>query len=116
MFEVLFYLLFRLTLEMRDVRPDVWPDIRPDVRAARVSSELKKSAGSPGGGSPPAKPVKGGFWGGEAPPAKIFSKIFSKTLKPFFNKTIEFQGYHAVHGIMANVSMTSAANDDSVDP
>ena len=55
--------------ETRDVRPDVRP---ADVRAAPVSSEAKKkNAGGPGGGSPPAKPVKGGVWGGEAPPAKI---------------------------------------------
>ena len=55
-----------------DVRPGVWPDVRPDVRAAPVSSEGgKKNAGGPGGGSPPAKPVKGGVWDGKAPPAKI---------------------------------------------
>ena len=38
---------------------------------ARVVRGEKKNAGGPGGGSPPAKPVKGGVWGGEAPPAKI---------------------------------------------
>ena len=52
-----------------DVRSGVRPDVRPDVRAAPVSSEgKKKNAGCPGGGSPPAKPVKGGVWGGKAPP------------------------------------------------
>ena len=57
----------------RDVRPGIQPDVRPDVRAAPVSSEAKKkNVGGPGGGSPPAKPVKGGVWGGEAPPAKIW--------------------------------------------
>ena len=44
----------------------------PTASAAPVSSEgEKKNAGGPGGGSPPAKPVKGGVWGGEAPSAKI---------------------------------------------
>ena len=59
------------------VRPDVRPGVWPDVRAAPVSSEgEKKNAGGPGGGSPPAKPVKGGVWppsqnlGGQRPPAK----------------------------------------------
>ena len=63
------------------------PDVRPDVRAAPMSSDGgKKNAGGPGGGSPPAKPVKGGSGGakppqpkfggsgGQRPPAKIFSK------------------------------------------
>ena len=36
-----------------------------------VRGEKKKNAGGPGGGSPPAKPVKGGVWGDEAPPAQI---------------------------------------------
>ena len=55
------------------VRLGVRPDVQPDVRAAPVSSEgEKKNAGGPGGGSPPAKPVKGGVWGGFAPPAKIW--------------------------------------------
>ena len=45
---------------------------RLGVRGAPVSSEGEKNnAGGPGGSSPPAKPVKGGVWGGEAPPAKI---------------------------------------------
>ena len=48
-------------------------DVRPDVQAAPVSSEAKKrNAGGLGGGSPLAKPVKGGVWAGEAPPAKIW--------------------------------------------
>ena len=69
-----------------DVRPGVWPDVRPDVRAAPVSSEgEEKNAGGPGGGSPPAKSVKGGVWGGEAPQPK--PKIFRKILKKFTGGT-----------------------------
>ena len=83
MFEILFYLLFRLTLETRDVRPDVRPDVRLDVRAAPVSSEGKKktrgvrgaaaprlnpSRGDSGGAKPP-QPKFGGS-GGQRPPAK----------------------------------------------
>ena len=67
-----------------------------DVWAAPVSSEAKKKTR---GVRPPAKPVKGGVWGGEAPPAKIrgvwgaappsqnrkifenFSKNFEKSLQ-----------------------------------
>ena len=50
-------------------RPAGRPAGRPC--GARVVRGEKKNAGGPGGGSPPAKPVKGGVWGGEAPPAKI---------------------------------------------
>ena len=38
---------------------------------ARVVRGQKKNAGGPGGCRPLAKPVKGGVWGGEAPPAKL---------------------------------------------
>ena len=38
---------------------------------ARVVRDEQKKAGGPGGGSPPAKPVKEGVWGAEALPAKI---------------------------------------------
>ena len=40
----------------------------------------KKNAGGPGGGSPPAKPVKGCFGGGQRPPAQtdFVSKIQHK--------------------------------------
>ena len=38
---------------------------------ARVVRGEKKIAGGPGGDSPWAKPVKGGVWGGEAPPTQI---------------------------------------------
>ena len=80
-----------------DVRPDVRPGVRPDVRTSgrracrqrrRKKNHLIKAA--PFGRldqmirtterrrqkktrrvRPPAKPVKGRVWGGEAPPAKI---------------------------------------------
>ena len=40
--------------------------VQPDVRAAPVSSEEKKKRGGSG-----LNPSRGGFGGGEAPPAKI---------------------------------------------
>ena len=59
------------SVDTSDVRPGVRPDVRPDVRGRRPCRQRqKKNAEGPGGGSPPAKPVKGGFWGGFAPPAK----------------------------------------------
>ena len=63
------------------------------VSGARVVRRKTKNAGGPGGGSPPAKPVKGGVWGGFVPPSqnsgglggsapqpkpKIFRKFFEK--------------------------------------
>ena len=39
---------------------------------ARVVRGEKKNAGGPGGGSPPAKPVKGGVWGGAKLPQPKF--------------------------------------------
>ena len=44
---------------------DVRPDVRPDVPRSWFRGE-KKNAEGPGGGSPPAKPVKEGVWGGFA--------------------------------------------------
>ena len=48
---MLFYVLFRLTLETRDVRPDV----RPDVQAAPVSSEAEKKRGQERAGKKTSK-------------------------------------------------------------
>ena len=86
MFEVLFYVLFRLTLETRDVRSDVRPDVRPDVRAAPVVRGEKKTRGVRGAAAPRLNPSRGGSGGakppqpkfggsgGQRPPAKIFPK------------------------------------------
>ena len=61
------------------------PGVRPDVRAAPVSSEEKqKNVGGPGGGNPPAKPVKGGVWGGFAPPAKKLGGLGGSAPQPKF--------------------------------
>ena len=71
---VFFFLNFRPDVRpgvQPDVRPGFRPDVRADVWAAPVLSEGKENAGGPGGGSPPAKPVKAGVGGGFVPPAKI---------------------------------------------
>ena len=90
----------------RDVRPGVRPDVRPDVRAAPVSSEeKKKTRGVRGAAAPRPISVKGGVWGGEAPPAKIRGvwgaappsqngKFFEKFSK-FFSKN--FENYLRLH-------------------
>ena len=67
----------RFRIVFGSFRPGVWPDVRPgvrpDVRAVPVSSEVQRRKKKRRGvlGSPPAKPVKGGVWRGEGPPAQI---------------------------------------------
>ena len=106
MFEILFYLLFRLTLETRDVRPDVRPGVRPDVDPAGhpggarvVRGGKKKTRGVRGAAAPRLNPSRGGVWGGEAPlsqnsggpgaaPPSQNRKFFEKFSKNFEKKKL----------------------------
>ena len=77
-----------------DVRPGVRPDVglRPDVRAAPVSSEAKNK--NAGGGSPPAKPVKGGGLGGLCPHSQKPRVLGGSAPQPkFFKKTEKNKRY-----------------------